>query len=195
LRTLNTMQLLFFLITLALTILGSNPNIADFTAVPAALFPPKTAHLSIPAIRVEAEVIPVELKAFPGGIVTWDVAQIDWEVGYLEGTAWFGEGSNTVLGGHSELEDRQPAIFQSLHFLDIGDIVTITTSRGQWHFVVDHVTTVPIDDLSPLYPTEEAQLTLITCDPQSYAEVGEDVRYDRRVVVTARLINDLVSDK
>jgi LPXTG-site transpeptidase (sortase) family protein len=181
------LQLLLFLLTLALSVVGSPPDIA---AVSSALFPPKSAHLSIPAIHVEAEVVPVELKSFPGGIVTWDVSQIDWEVGYFEGTAWFGEGSNTVLGGHSELEARQPAVFQYLDQLEIGDIVTVTVAQDQWHFVVDQVTTVAIDDLSLLYPTDEAHLTLITCDPQSYAENGEDVSYDRRVVVTARLLTN-----
>jgi LPXTG-site transpeptidase (sortase) family protein len=179
------MQLLFYLIALALSLFGTNP---DLSAVTDILFPSRTAQLSIPAINVEAQVVPVELKSFPDGVVTWDVSQIDWEVGYFEGTGWFGQGSNTVLGGHSELEARTPGVFQHLDQLDIGDTVSVTTRRGQWLFMVEDVTTVAIDDLSPLYPSEEEQLTLITCDPQSYVEVDGDVLYDRRVVVTASLV-------
>lgn len=180
------MQFIILLVTLAVSLLSAD----DFAALHrlnalAAVAPPQSVHLSIPAIHVEAAVVPVALKAFPDGVVTWDVSQIDWEVGYFEGTAWFGENSNTVLGGHSELEARQPAVFQRLDRLRTGDVITVRTAAEEWSFVVHQVTTVAVDDLSLLYPTDSAQLTLITCDPQSFSENGS---YDRRVVVIARSV-------
>ncbi len=177
------MQFIILLVTLAVSLLSAD----DFAALHrlnalTAAAPASAAHLSIPAIHVEAAVVPVALKAFPDGVVTWDVSQIDWEVGFFEGTAWFGEDSNTVLGGHSELAARQPAVFQHLDRLRAGDLITVRTTSGEWSFVVEQVTSVAVNDLTLLYPTDSAQLTLITCDPQSFMQDGS---YDRRVVVIA----------
>lgn len=137
--------------------------------------------LSIPAIDVEAPIVTLYIRAFPSGEVTWDTSTITSEVGYLDGLAWFGEGGNIVLGGHSELAGRVPAVFYDLDDVVVGDEIIVNDHGTEWRYVVTETFTVSDRDLSILYPTRGERLTLMTCDTDSL--VGG--QYSRRVVVIA----------
>ncbi|NJL54239.1 sortase [bacterium] len=137
--------------------------------------------LSIPAIDVEAPIVTLHIRAFPSGEVTWDTSSITTEVGFLDGMAWFGQGGNIVLGGHSELAGRAPAVFYHLDEVVVGDEIIVNDNGTEWRYVVTETFTVSDRDLSILYPTRSERLTLMTCDTDSL--VGG--QYSRRVVVIA----------
>ena len=54
-------------------------------------------RIVMPTIAVDSTVIPVRIR-----YGTWDMRRLTQTVGYFTGTAWFGEGGNIGLGGHSE---------------------------------------------------------------------------------------------
>jgi len=139
--------------------------------------------LSIPSLKVDVPVVEIYLKAFNDGSVTWDTSRLKSKVGHLEGTGWFGSAGNVVLGGHSELPNGRRSVFARLHTLSVGEIITVHQSGEEYRYTVTGVSYVNAYDLSPLYPTSNERLTLITCDNNSYDPVTGE--YLNRVVVTA----------
>jgi LPXTG-site transpeptidase (sortase) family protein len=164
------------LITLILVILTS------------ALFAPEVgaqsnATIIIPSIEVNAPIVPVHIRAFPNGEVTWDVGGLHMTAGYFTGLPWFGSGSNTVLGGHSALAQGQADVFYRLDQVQIGDEVIAIENGNERHYIVTNTYRANQHDLTPIYPTEHEQLTLITCDLSSYnSSTGY---YNDRFVVVA----------
>lgn len=138
--------------------------------------------LRIPSIDVDAEVVNVGLRAFDDGSVTWDVSGISAEVGLFEGLAGFGEGGNVGLGGHSVNADGTPSVFYALDQVVVGDEIIVAVDGIERRYVVKSTDTVDYRDLTIFYPTEAEQLTIITCDIDSYTETG----YHNRVVVVAQ---------
>lgn len=138
--------------------------------------------LSIPALNLDAPITTAYIREFPDG-VTWDMGSIWGEVAYLDGTAAFGSGGNTVLGAHSETARRRPSLFYRLGDLQAGDAITVTINDAVYHYAVTEVRYVPITDLSVITSTSDERLTLITCTPSSYnAATGS---YNLRTVVIA----------
>jgi len=146
-----------------------------------------TAHaggslsISIPAIGVDAPIVTIGIRTFSDGSVTWDTTNLTTQVGYLDGTSWFGEGGNIVLGGHSELAERAPAVFYRLDELVVGDEIIINTGNGERRYTITRTFDVDAFDLSIVYPTNHEQLTIMTCDTSSYVNGA----YTRRTVVIA----------
>lgn len=140
--------------------------------------------LTIPKLELDALVVSIYLRAFDDGSVTWDTTNLHHNVGYFDGTAWFGQQGNTILGGHSELTTGEDSVFAKLHKLRRGDILNIKINGEILSYVVSSVSKVAAHDLSPLYPTTNEQLTLITCDTSSYNRSKRT--YSRRIVVTAQ---------
>lgn len=137
--------------------------------------------ISIPAIGVEAPIVTIGVRAFPDGSVTWDTTNLTTQVGYLDGTSWFGEGGNIVLGGHSELGERAPAVFYNLDDLAVGDEIIVTIHGRENRYAVTRKFAVDQSDLSIVYPTSSEQLTIMTCDTSSF----EGGTYSRRTVIVA----------
>lgn len=136
--------------------------------------------LSIPSIGVEASITTAPLDAQLG---TWDVSHLNMNVGHLVGTAWFGSGSNIVLGGHSETPNLAPDIFYDLDAVQVGDVIIVNIDGNQRQYRVTEVTSVSQFDIRIAYPTPFEQLTIITCQRDSYdGNVGQ---YQSRVVVKA----------
>lgn len=139
--------------------------------------------ISIPSIQVEAPVVPVYIRTFPDGEVTWDVSDLRMAVGHFEGLPFVGQGGNAVLGGHSERARGEADVFYNLHRVQVGDLIEVRTEDVEYQYEVRRVFSVDPRDLSVLYPTPSEQLTLITCDLASYHEASG--AYGRRVVVVA----------
>lgn len=160
---------------------------ALFALLLAATFIPLSAEttplttLEIPSLEVETTIVPIEIRAFPDGTMTWDTSELTTEVGYLQGTAWFGDGSNIVLGGHSELANHMPSVFYNLHLMEAGDEIIVNDNGEEIQYIVSDVTEVDPADLSILYPSDQEVLTLITCDLDSFT----GYEYKRRVVIVA----------
>ncbi|MCA9914992.1 MAG: sortase [Anaerolineae bacterium] len=143
-------------------------------------------RILIPAIQIEAPIVPVYIREFPNGDVTWDVSNLQMAVGHFEGLPNIGQGGNIVLGGHSERERGEADVFYNLHRVSVGDSVIVTADDTSFHYEVEQVFSVPSSDLSVLYPSNSEQLTLITCDLASYQ--AENGAYSRRTVVVARRV-------
>jgi len=141
-------------------------------------------RILIPAIDVDAPIVTINIRAFPSGEVTWDTSGLTEEVGFFEGMAWFGEGGNVVLGGHSELAGRRPAVFYHLDQVAVDDEIIVYEHGTEWRYVVTDVFEVGYRDLSVLYPTAQERLTIMTCDTDSLANGA----YSRRVVVVAERV-------
>ncbi|MCC6178074.1 MAG: sortase [Chloroflexi bacterium] len=81
-------------------------------------------------------------------------------VGQIRGTANLTEG-NTVLIGH--LTGLAGDVFAHLDQLEPGDEVTAVSRGMEYPFVVSEVAILPNDDSSPLDPTDDPRLTMMTC--------------------------------
>lgn len=136
--------------------------------------------ISIPSIEVEAAIVEAPLTP---DLTTWDVSHLSMNVGHLIGTGWFGTGSNIVLGGHSETPSLEADIFYNLDAVQVDDIIIVNANGTQYQYIVTQVYSVSQFDVRIAYPTQHEQLTLITCQRDSYdSSVGQ---YQNRVVVVA----------
>ena len=79
------------------------------------------------------------------------------------------------------MADGRAGIFASLRDLKKGDPVILRQNGSEIRYFVNEVRTVKPDDLTPLYPTQTAQLTLVTCGKYDFFQDA----YLERVVVTA----------
>ncbi len=139
--------------------------------------------ITIPAIGVQAPIVPAYIRDFGDGRITWDVSSLRMQVAHLDQTAWFGQGGNVVLGGHSQVSPTLPDIFINLDSLQPGDEIIINGGGQVWRYVVASVGRVHLNDLSPVYPTGDNRLTIITCDTQTWDNTQSI--YTGRVVVVA----------
>lgn len=143
-------------------------------------------RILIPSIHIEAPIVPVYIREFPNGDVTWDVSSLQGTVGHFEGLPHVGQGGNTVLGGHSERARGQADVFYNLHLVSVGDHIVVAADDTNFRYEVQRVFSVSPSDLSVLYPSGTEQITLITCDLTSYQ--ASSGGYSRRTVVVARRV-------
>ena len=116
---------------------------------------------------------------------SWDVSKLGNNVGQLEGTRWIPETGNVVLSGHVELSDGRQGIFANLHELQIGDRVIITQNGNDYHYDIISVDSVDPTDLTPIYPSTDNRLTLITCGAYDFIS---DTYLERIVVVAEQVL-------
>lgn len=155
------------------------------TAFPVSAYESTGVTISIPSIGVSAPIVSIGIRSFPNGDVTWDTTELTSQVGFLQGTAWFGQGGNIVLGGHSELAERAPSVFYDLDQVNVGDEIVIVTNGEEIRYRVTDVFNVSNRDLSILYPSNTERLTIMTCDTASLS----GGTYNRRDVVVAERIS------
>lgn len=128
-------------------------------------------RILIPSIQVNS---PVIKAAYKDG--TW--AEVDYAVGYFEGTGLPGERSNMVMGGHAGLRG---GVFLNLPALRAGDDIFVETKDWRFHYRVRGSSIVWPNDMSVLDAQSGATLTLITC-----------TNWDlQRLVVVADLLDGL----
>jgi len=148
---------------------------ADATAVPADTTP-KWIH--IPAIAVDAPVIPAKSTAIDVSEGDRTVKMIEWEapdepaVGWHTSSAKLGQVGNTVLNGHHNAYGK---VFQNLAYLQEGDLIQVY-GGGQWfNYVVINKMVLPerdvsiekrIENASWIMPSQDERLTLVTCWPE-----------------------------
>lgn len=161
---------------LALIIVG----ILLFVSMSAGMVSAQDGRIEIPSLEITADIVPLYIRQMPHA-TTWDTRRLNHNVGFLTGTGWFGQNKNVVLGGHSELPDRQPSIFYTLQDVEMGAIIQVHTNDTIYNYVVTSLEWVDPSDLSSVLPTGHDQLTLITCDTNSY----DDGTYEKRLIVRA----------
>ena len=80
-------------------------------------------------------------------------------VGHIAGTALPGEPGNVGLAGHRD------TFFRALRNIRAGDLIVLTTPRGEFQYSVVSMKVVKPNALDVLDPTSEEILTLVTCYP------------------------------
>ncbi len=139
----------------------------------------ENAALVIPNAGIVAPIVQVYL-----GESSWDVSQLGNNIGHLEGTRWISETGNVVLSGHVELADGRQGIFANLNELEVGDRIIITQEGRDYHYDISSISNHDPTDLTPIYPSTNNLLTLITCG--TYDFVSDS--YLERVVVIAEQV-------
>jgi LPXTG-site transpeptidase (sortase) family protein len=143
-------------------------------------------RIAVPKIEVDSEVVPVgwHIAVVEGReMAVWDVAK--FAVGHHQGSGNPGEGTNIVMAGH--VAGFAGAVFLRLIEVQPGDEVILEGDGQQYLYVVEEVLLFPEDNASLaermnnaryMNPTEDEQVTLITCWPPW--------AYDHRLIVLAR---------
>ncbi len=146
---------------------------------------PKPTHLTIPALKVDSDVVevgisPVEIDGQQAYI--WDVAP--YAIGHNFSSAAPGEGENVVLTGH---DDWQGEVFKNLYKLKKGDQLSLQAGDRQIGYHVDEILLLPevgeplekrIENAAFIGTTGDERLTLVTCWPYNVD--------DHRLIVIAR---------
>ncbi len=174
------------------------PTLIPATIVSQAASPattvPQAAIVSTPL--PEAEIINTSLFIPKAGIFapivrvyldghSWDVSKLGMNVGHLQGTTWLDNGpGNIVLSGHVEMADGRAGVFATISELEPGDLVVLQNGADERRYAVTSLTTVAPDDLTPVYPTTNDQVTLITCGSYNFLQ---DSYLERIVVVAERV--------
>jgi hypothetical protein len=147
---------------------------------PAVPEPPTT--LAIPALRVQATVVPVDSSGEILGVPP-DPAQVGW----WTGSAPPGAASGTVvIDGHIDSATTGPGAFYQLTDLHINDPLTITTTTGdRRNYTVTGRRTYPKTNRLPpdlFATTGPPRLVLITCGGSFDRSTGS---YSHNIVVFA----------
>ena len=79
--------------------------------------------------------------------------------GHVEGTALPGQPGNVGIAGHRD------TFFRPLRNIHRNDVITVTTSRGQFRYRVVSTKVVSPDDVAVLNSDGNEILTLVTCYP------------------------------
>lgn len=83
-------------------------------------------------------------------------------VGHLPYTPLPGEFGNVGLAGHRD------SFFRPLRQIRPGDMIALHTPKGEFQYLVESTRIVSAADIAVLAPTDERELTLITCFPFNY---------------------------
>lgn len=129
------------------------------------------AVIRIPKIGVE--------KAVVEGV---GVADLKKGPGHYPGTPLPGQTGNAAIAGH---RTTYGAPFFEVDRLEQGDEILVRTLQGEFRYAVDRKTVVRPDQVEVLDPTEEARLTLTTCNPRYSAR--------ERLIVSAVLLDEPVA--
>jgi len=149
--------------------------------------PEPIGRIVIPSVGIDAPIVQVSwhIEEVEGQqLAVWDVAQN--AAGHHLGTAALGDEGNCVITGHSRTDEG--AVFRNLEQVQPGDEVVVRwSSEGERIYLVEQVQQVAevgaslaerLANAACMAPSEETQLTLITCWP--------DWAYTHRVIVVAR---------
>ena len=126
----------------------------------------------MPRIGLDAPVVEVGWQVVQRGdrqVTEWEVA--DFAAGFHKGSAYPGNGSNTVISGHHNIRGE---VFRDLHKLDVGDDVYLFVEDQEYHYSIraKHLLRekgMPEDvrrqNARFIQPTSYERLTLVTCWP------------------------------
>jgi LPXTG-site transpeptidase (sortase) family protein len=138
------------------------------------------SSLFIPSLAINAPITQVYLDG-----TTWDVSALGMNVGHLQGTAWIDDGpGNVVLSGHVELRDGRRGVFAGIDDLAVGDLIILERGGQELRYSVTELREVEPTDLTPLMPTTDDRLTLITCSDYNFFS---DSYETRQVIVATRM--------
>jgi LPXTG-site transpeptidase (sortase) family protein len=136
-------------------------------------------RLVIPKLNLDA---PIILSPLEGE--SWKVDHLGTDyVGHLEGTAPPGSSSNIVLAAHVTVSAGVYGPFANLAGLSTGDEVYVYEGEQAFKYIIDDYQIVDRTAIDVTYPSEQGQITLITCTNWS----SQEGRYIERVVLKGYL--------
>jgi LPXTG-site transpeptidase (sortase) family protein len=162
---------------------GFQPGVVtDLSRVPhEAYLATADVTLEIPSLGVKIPIVGVPKKDG-----TWNVAWLENQAGWLEGSAFPSWNGNSVLTSHVYLASGKPGPFVNLNKLKYGDTIIVHAYGQKYTFAVQTNTVVAPTDKSTMMKHEEKPwLTLVTCkdyDPRTNT-------YLSRILVRAALVN------
>jgi len=173
---------------------GSSSAVSGFV-IPVTGFTPKVitpldAHrpfydalgmtIEIPDLHLKTSIVGVQIKDG-----SWDVAWLQDQLGWLNGTAYPTWKGNSVLTGHVVNADGKPGVFSKLKSLNVGEYVYIYSAGYRYTYQVKSNELIDPGDATALRHEDDSYLTLITCD--TYDEKSNS--YLMRVAVHAKLVD------
>lgn len=134
----------------ALGVLGVRAQVAASPLAPTPS-PDSPSRIVVPAIAVDSPVVPGD---------DWDALKKG--VGHRLGTPNPGVRGNMVMSGHNDVYGE---VFRDLDKLEVGQEIFVFAGSRKFRYVIQARRIVVPSDLSPLNPSREPILTLITCWP------------------------------
>ena len=147
---------------------------------------PYARYLSTGNVTVEIPSLGVKIPivGVPKENGTWNVAWLEKEAGWLEGSAFPSWNGNSVLTGHVYLASGLPGPFVNLDKLKYGDRIVIHAYGQKYTFAVQTNTVVAPTDTSMMKHEDKPWLTLVTC--KDYDEKTNS--YLNRLLIRAALV-------
>lgn len=152
----------------------SSPGGRDaVAAVPAPTEPEPPTRLVIPAIKLDAPVIPAKSRVIrvEGEKVRQWLVPNEFAAGWHKNTARLGEPGNTVINGHHNVYGE---VFVRLVDLAEGDVIEIYSETRVYRYIVANKMILPeiyqdldtrMENAQWILPSEDERVTLITCWP------------------------------
>jgi sortase A len=106
-----------------------------------------------------------------------DARTLRASAGHVPGSALPGEVGNAAFAAHRD------TFFRPLKGVRHGDEISVTTTQGQYTYVVSDTRVVDPSDVSVLRASADPTLTLVTCYPFDYVGAAP-----KRFIVSARLV-------
>jgi LPXTG-site transpeptidase (sortase) family protein len=140
----------------------------------------EVTRIVIPILNLDTVVKYVPYDGF-----TWLINGLRQEVAWMGDTSWPGLGSNTGLAGHVTVAGMGDGPFRHLDELPMGELVLVYTERNIYTYQVRESRVTDDEDMSVTLPTDNPQISLITCVNWDQ----ELSTYVNRLVVIADLID------
>lgn len=135
-------------------------------------FAPPLAVLRVPALGIEAPVLEGTSDAV-----------MNRGVGHIPESAEPGEVGNMGIAGHRD------GFFRALKDVKLGEVLEVerqtTAGMKRDEYKVESISIVPPTDVTMMYPSKDAKLTLVTCYPFYFVGTAPE-----RFVVQAKLIQE-----
>jgi LPXTG-site transpeptidase (sortase) family protein len=156
------------------------PSAADIP-VAATVKPSQPVRLSIPKINLDLKPVSVGLDKNRVPVVP------KHDVGWYNLSAMPGQGENIVFWGHVlrfKATPKIPAPFARVKELKIGDLLILTTAKGeQVRYKVTKAVQVTPDQVKYILPTGKEQVTLVSCIGDNVIAKGEVTKKYRLVTI------------
>jgi LPXTG-site transpeptidase (sortase) family protein len=155
----------------------------DITVTPS---PGQTEPDTSPVVRIviPAMFLDTVVKYVPYDGSTWLINGLRQEIAWMGDTSWPGLGSNTGLAGHITVAGMGDGPFRHLDELPAGELVLLYTERNIYTYQVRASQVTDAGDMSVTLPTDNPQISLITCIDWD----DETDTYLNRLVVIADLV-------
>lgn len=135
-------------------------------------------------IIIPAMLLDTVVKYVPFDGDTWLINGLRQEIAWMGETSWPGLGGNTGLAGHVTVAGMGDGPFRHLDELPAGELVVLYTERNIYTYQVREKRVTGAEDMSVILPTNNPQVSLITCiDWDDGAKT-----YINRLIVIADLV-------